>query len=292
MSEYEILDKNDLSREDSAEALLQDWEQRRGLCVSIHDLTGEFRTPDGNPLLAERLSHRHAFCRLGRENWRVEKACRDDCARGAEGCARRSGAAFIHRCWKGAEELVVPICVRDRVRLLLYLGVFRSSEAEPEEYREAGKRLPTADPDFYRQLAAEAELIGAGLLSLAVEATASRREPTARKELIRRYLYCHAHENVTLRDIGKLLHLSPSRVSHLCQAEFGIPFQEMRMEERLNRARRLLLATPLPLKQIAAEVGLRNEFYLSRCFRARFHCPPGAYRRQQQPGSGTPPNDV
>ncbi len=65
------------------------------------------------------------------------------------------------------------------------------------------------------------------------------------------------------------------------------PMQDLR-RIRLNQARTLILATGLPLKAIAAEVGLGDAFQMSRLFRRHFQTAPSHLRRSGAPGLATP----
>jgi AraC-like DNA-binding protein len=56
------------------------------------------------------------------------------------------------------------------------------------------------------------------------------------------------------------------------------PMQELRLL-RLEKAKFLLLTTDLPLKAIAPEVGIGDEYQLSKLFRKEFGMPPGELRR-------------
>ena len=61
------------------------------------------------------------------------------------------------------------------------------------------------------------------------------------------------------------------------------PMQELRAT-RLDRARTLLLTTNLPVKAIASEVGIGDEYQLSKLFRARFDLSPRGMRIRNRPG--------
>lgn len=61
------------------------------------------------------------------------------------------------------------------------------------------------------------------------------------------------------------------------------PMQELRAM-RLNHAHTLLLTTNLPVKAIAPEVGIGDEYQLSKLFRARFNLSPRGMRIRNRPG--------
>jgi two-component system response regulator YesN len=59
---------------------------------------------------------------------------------------------------------------------------------------------------------------------------------------------------------------------------FGRPFQELLIEERINRARTLLLSTDLTAGQVARRVGMPNEYHFNRTFKRLVGVPPGQFR--------------
>ena len=78
--------------------------------------------------------------------------------------------------------------------------------------------------------------------------------------------------------LAALLALSP-RTLHRQLAEEGASLQQLKDEVRRERASELLLRTDRPTKQIAAEVGFRNEKSFIRAFRAWTGRTPGEYRQ-------------
>ncbi|HAU38827.1 MAG TPA: AraC family transcriptional regulator, partial [Phycisphaerales bacterium] len=98
-------------------------------------------------------------------------------------------------------------------------------------------------------------------------------------EAIRRFLELHAPRVIGLADLARVLHLSPSRASHLVRELTGSTFQDLLVAERLRKAQALLRSTDLTVAEVGRLVGIDNECYFSRLFRARLGVPPSAYRR-------------
>lgn len=83
--------------------------------------------------------------------------------------------------------------------------------------------------------------------------------------------------------------LSPSRFSHLFRNITGTTPQRYHEQRRLDRARRLLEMTSMPMKAIARDLGFDNAFYFSRRFSLYAKCSPSAYRRRN---SNKTPNAI
>ena len=266
---------------------LERFERLRQLTITIHDCRGTLCSADGEPFFPGRGVHRHEYCLRGRfENREWNRRCHECCMLGADGAARRSGRPFFHSCWKGVSEVVVPIRQDEGTVFILYAGVFRSEEIPPPpeisrspEWETLHAALPVCPAVLREELAAELQLLGRGILGYLEKFTLRAGIPHhSRAELIRFFLSRHAHEEVSLRELAKFLHLSETHCCHQVKHHFGVSFQRLLLEERMRRSRNLLANSDKPLKQIAADVGLRNEFYFNRIFHRETGVPPGRFR--------------
>ncbi len=103
------------------------------------------------------------------------------------------------------------------------------------------------------------------------ERTLSRR--------VRDYLERHYQETLTLREIAGALKLSRSTLTHRYHAETGDSVMNALAACRLAQSLPLLRRR-LPLKQIAAAVGLADEFQYSRLFKRHYGLAPKHWREQ------------
>jgi transcriptional regulator GlxA family with amidase domain len=79
--------------------------------------------------------------------------------------------------------------------------------------------------------------------------------------------------------------LSTSRLWHLFKANGGQSPKQVLLRLRLKRAKELLSASDLPLKQVAALAGMKHVANLERGFRAEFGVTPGKFREQIRAGT-------
>jgi AraC-like DNA-binding protein len=88
------------------------------------------------------------------------------------------------------------------------------------------------------------------------------------------------------RDLGRLesvaneLGIGHDHLRHLFRAAYGISLVGWLTEVRLARARELLTRTPMPLAEVARQVGWPNERYLCGVFRRNTGMTPTAWRRR------------
>jgi AraC-like DNA-binding protein len=96
-------------------------------------------------------------------------------------------------------------------------------------------------------------------------------------ERVRQSLAEHPELGRNADDLAAWLNLSP-RTLHRQLQEEGASLQQLKDSVRQQRARELLLRTHKPLKQIASEVGFRNEKSFIRAFKTWTDTTPEAFR--------------
>jgi len=260
----------------------------RALCcrIVVHDRAGLLTWRRTELLLPpERRRHCHPLClhrRLARPAW--NRLCTEHCLVAVNEHARL-GEPFLHRCWKGGAELVVPVMLHEHHVLTIFAGMFRgnaptdAAAARDENVAAIRKKLPkpTArdQADHIRLLS----LLGNCLLQLV------RPEsdiPLSRLEKIRAFLRDRSSQHVSLEDLARDLCLSPGHCSRLVTALLGKPFQEALREERLQRGAVLLRSHDYSVSEIARLVGFESEYHFNRKFKEAFGLPPGAWRRNSE----------
>ena len=92
----------------------------------------------------------------------------------------------------------------------------------------------------------------------------------------------HLDQRLSLDDLADVAGLSVSRLAHLFRELTATTPQQFLEQQRLARARQLLAATPLSIKEIAQQVGFENPFYFSLRFRRGTGMSPRAWRRREQ----------
>jgi AraC family transcriptional regulator len=83
----------------------------------------------------------------------------------------------------------------------------------------------------------------------------------------------------SLSDLARRVGLHPIYVARAFRAQFGCAVGHYVRSLRVERARRLLHHTRLPLAEVAAQVGYSDQSHMTRDFRRAFNQSPAAYRR-------------
>lgn len=268
--------------EQQVERLLAACEREWGVTVTVHDRGGVLTHPDGRWMMPWfHYIHRHPFCVAGRDRDSATDRCTAHCQDAVNRLAATRPAGFVHSCWKGASEVVVPIHRDGRHVLTLFGGPWRGAAeaADPTIARtlqEQARALPVlSDASGIR---AGLQLLGVALLAWADARRLLATEDDDRRRTIRRWLETHLAGEAGLEALAAHLALSPSRTSHVVHDLFGQSFTELLITQRLALAQRLLATTELPAAQIAERCGFSTPMHFSRLFSQRCGMPPGRWR--------------
>ena len=75
-----------------------------------------------------------------------------------------------------------------------------------------------------------------------------------------------------------LVHMSESSLSRQIKELFGYNFKDLLLQQRFERAKRLLEQTDLPIADIAQTVGYENTSFFYRRFRELYGISPKSFR--------------
>lgn len=96
---------------------------------------------------------------------------------------------------------------------------------------------------------------------------------------IRIYVAEHLSEDISKFTVAEYVSMNPDYVSKLFKKETGMFIPDYITEQKLLRARRMLLQTDHSISAIAAELGYTNFSYFTKLFCRQFGCTPKEYRR-------------
>jgi AraC family transcriptional regulator of arabinose operon len=85
-----------------------------------------------------------------------------------------------------------------------------------------------------------------------------------------------------LARVARAVNLSPSRLRHLFKVEVGVSVSGYIRVQRIERAKSLLTATFLSVKQIAAQVNAPDVSHFVRDFKERVGLTPSTYRQRHR----------
>ena len=95
---------------------------------------------------------------------------------------------------------------------------------------------------------------------------------------LRDYIDAHLAAPLSLEDLARVIGLGPWTLSRQLRQAVGCSPYRFVIDRRIARARELVLAGNLPLKEIAAATGFSDQAHLTRTMRARLGVTPGQLR--------------
>lgn len=124
-------------------------------------------------------------------------------------------------------------------------------------------------------------LIKATRLKVEQQQLASRTAPSARPPVLERLTQLieeHYRTQHGPTEYAAQLHLTPKALGKLVKAHLGKTLTELIRDRLLKHAKWQLLHTQRSVKEIAWEVGFRDEYYFSRLFKQATGCSPTGFR--------------
>jgi AraC family transcriptional regulator len=131
-----------------------------------------------------------------------------------------------------------------------------------------------------------------GLVVHLLRRYASIRLPTVRpsgalslreRRLIVEYIDAELAMPLDIKGMAEALGLTPCLFAKRFRQSFGKPPYAFVTARRLERAKRLLATTDLPVKAVAADCGFTDQAHLTRMFSTAFGVTPAAFRRRTAP---------
>lgn len=96
------------------------------------------------------------------------------------------------------------------------------------------------------------------------------------------YIRDHLQQEITMKEMADLCHLSPSYFSRTFNKETGESFVNYISSRRIQLAKELLLETGKSISQIAEEVGYDNISHFTAVFKRTEGIPPSVYRSSKK----------
>ena len=112
--------------------------------------------------------------------------------------------------------------------------------------------------------------------------THGQQENSAQMRLleIAHYIQTHAKEKLSLKELGRVFHMSPKYFSVFFQKHFSRNFTEYLTAIRIEHAKKLLVESDADMELISQQTGFASSSYFIRIFRRSLGMTPGQYRKK------------
>jgi AraC-like DNA-binding protein len=116
--------------------------------------------------------------------------------------------------------------------------------------------------------------------SLSPETTARPRAALAphRVNAVTAYIDEHLAESVGVRRLAQVVNMSPFHFARMFKGALGVPPHAYITNARMERAKRLLATSELPLREVATTVGYQTQAHFTGVFHKHVGVTPRTYR--------------
>ena len=95
---------------------------------------------------------------------------------------------------------------------------------------------------------------------------------------VKRYIREHVADNISIQDIADALHFNPQYLMRSFKSVTGMSIFEYLTHSRMEAAKKILLNTKMPIKDVASLVGYDNYVYFTQVFRKVTGVTPSQFR--------------
>ncbi len=231
------------------------------------------------------------FCNLIRKNGQINELCNNCDILGFSECYRTK-KPYLYHCHMGLVEIASPILYGETLLGYILIGQFtddKNKEQVRKNVTNAAKRhdfsasasLKALDKIVYldnNYTAALTQLIEMCASYIWLNNIIQLSHSDLAQE-IRLYIATHLTENLSVDNICTRYNISASGLYQLFQKVFGCGVVKIIRQERIKRAKELLLDSHLSVSDVATQVGIWDANYFTRTFKAETGVTPKAYRK-------------
>ncbi len=267
--------------------------QRLGrLLNNLHLLTGiKFSLMDewGNELYAS--SFKAPFCGLIMQEESGFARCHACDGKAAEEVGRTQ-VRRKYLCHAGLYEVALPVTEKRRTVATILFGQMLDDAPREEQWRRVKTRCawyPDQEALYQaflrlrrisaRQMTACLEIVEACVSEVrlsGLQAT-SRRDDA---DLLQSYIDTHYTETLDSSGIAEALSVGKTKLYAICKEHFQLTPMQLVTSRRIQSAMDLLLNTTEPVKYVARAVGVPDENYFTKVFKAQTGETPTAFRKR------------
>lgn len=267
--------------------------QRLGrLLNNLHLLTGiKFSLMDewGNELYAS--SFKAPFCGLIMQEESGFARCHACDGKAAEEVGRTQ-VRRKYLCHAGLYEVALPVTEKRRTVATILFGQMLDDAPREEQWRRVKTRCawyPDQEALYQaflrlrrisaRQMTACLEIVEACVSEVrlsGLQATSHRDDA----DLLQSYIDTHYTETLDSSGIAEALSVGKTKLYAICKEHFQLTPMQLVTSRRIQSAMDLLLNTTEPVKYVARAVGVPDENYFTKVFKAQTGETPTAFRKR------------
>lgn len=103
--------------------------------------------------------------------------------------------------------------------------------------------------------------------------------PVHKLDEIKSYIDQNLNARISLQTLSDTFYLNRNYICNLFRKEMDCTFSQYLTDQRIKKAKKLLLGTNLTISDISARAGFRDEFYFNKVFKKSEGVSPGLFRQ-------------
>lgn len=227
------------------------------------------------------------FCKAVRSQPALAKKCIDCDNIGFDICDQTK-SPHIYECHMSVTEAIAPIYSGGiHVGYLMFGQILRPSR---QKVIDAAKthgipvtegmlgQMPTADDGYIRSAVSMMSVCADYLCTKEI----IRRNPNVLSYHLQQHIHTHLDGDLSVEALCKRFYLSRTKLYQLSRQTFQMGISDYVRQQRLIKAKKLLVSTDLPVSQIAAAVGIPDTNYFIRTFKQLQGVTPLQYRKSRK----------
>ena len=204
---------------------------------------------------------------------------------------------YIYTCYEGFTEALIPILYEDSVAYVLMVGRVRNAaitdatferivtnyvpteqlEQERDVLREAFAEIPRIDPHLFESYVYFLELCAQSIY----EHRYVRMVEKSIVENFKDYVHENLFNMISIWDAASALSISTSHLSRLLTRDLGMSFTEYVTEQKIEKAKELLLTEDSSVSEIAYLLQFQDPNYFMRVFKKKTGLTCTAFRKSR-----------
>lgn len=262
--------------------------------VTVHSAPGAVLGESMGKLAPYNI-HSCAYCMQMKSNSDIWKECIE---RQRKVLEKLRDGEFFGICYLGVSEYVFPITIGSEIIGFVCVSGYRNSDdTSLAKIKKAsskfGLNFDSVRAAYYRELSSdipsekEVGTLIAPLICMLKEFCGDEERATDKRLNGNSYVYGHileyinrnfAVKKISVDDIAKLCHCSPSHISHVFAKYCGKGIAEYTNDLRVSYAKEFLSSTDMRIQEISEAVGFGDSNYFSNVFKKSVGMSPCEYR--------------
>ncbi len=267
------------------EEMLVQFYNATGIRVGIHDPDMEIVVE--HPIKSDKIEEL-SFCDVMRKLSSTSVYKCSNCDRKALEHVQATKKSYIYRCHMGFEEALIPILSHGELMCVMMIGQIRAEGNSDLSFERCISHIKDLDydscsPEIQELLQTSFDQMKcmpsqqfngfAYLLEVCAQSIYDKRwirceEKTIIENFVE-YVAQNVYNDISIADAARALKVSRSHLSRIIQMNKNTTFTNYLMDQRMEVAKKLLLTTTMPVKDISNALKFKEPTYFMRVFKQK-----------------------